>query len=100
MAQFLKDIFEPGGFCARIGGDEFVAAYPVTDEGSVKKLVGKLKENFAEFNQNSNKPYYVECSVGFTYFDCTPEFNFEEALKSADDYLYEEKCVRRKDVRK
>ena len=103
-AKFLEDIFTGDNFCARLGGDEFVAVriLSANDDGQEvgKDIIYGLKKTMGGFNDTSDKPYYLEFSAGFTCFKCEKDFDFDSALKEADNLLYEAKSVRRKSIRK
>ena len=72
----------------RMGGDEFQILYPGADEGRVKKLCEDLKK------ETEAKGYSVACG----YMEYKKDGNFDEALRRADELMYEDK-VRMKQVR-
>jgi GGDEF domain-containing protein len=52
------------------------------------------------FNQNCDKPYYVEISIGYAVYKWSADLELNQMLSAADLMLYESKQKRRKDVRK
>ena len=53
-----------------------------------------------DFNTNSDKPYYVELSVGITSFTCKGAPDIAALTRNADARLYEDKSKRRASVAK
>ena len=103
-SKLLTGIMPRDGFCARIGGDEFVAFVPVpndmTAEEKIAKLRDKLKEASFLFNLTCEKPYFVELSAGFHSFVCEVDMDLAKIIASSDEVLYEDKQKRRKSIKK
>ncbi len=103
-SKLLTGIMPRDGFCARIGGDEFVAFVPVpndmTADERIDKLRDKLKEATFLFNLTCEKPYFVELSAGFHSFVCEADMDLAKIIASSDEVLYEDKQKRRKSIKK
>ena len=103
-SKLLTGIMPRDGFCARIGGDEFVAFVPVpndmTADEKIAKLRDKLKEATFLFNLTCEKPYFVELSAGFHSFVCQDDMDLTKIIASSDEVLYEDKQKRRKSIKK
>ena len=103
-AKILKDtIFnyrKDGVVCGRIGGDEFVSFMICDDKSDTEKVLQLLKENCAKFNDDCDKPYYVEFSTGCICFECSDDCSLAELTSQADACLYEAKKNRRTNIRK
>ena len=103
-SKLLTGIMPRDGFCARIGGDEFVAFIPVpndmTAEEKISKLRDKLKEAMFLFNLTCEKPYFVEMSAGFHSFICEDDMDLTKIIAISDEVLYEDKQKRRKSIKK
>ncbi|MBQ4275495.1 MAG: GGDEF domain-containing protein, partial [Lachnospiraceae bacterium] len=103
-AKILKDtIFnyrKDGVVCGRIGGDEFVSFMICDDKSDTEKVLQLLKENCAKFNDDCNKPYYVDFSTGCICFECSDDCSLAELTSQADACLYEAKKNRRTNIRK
>ena len=65
-----------------------------------QKLRERIQEENLAFNMKSEKPYYVELSVGYHVIRCGGDLIISEVFKDADQDLYEEKKKRRKSVKK
>ena len=85
---------------ARIGGDEFVAVIPQKENCDGRTYIRRIKEADCIFNEKSDKPYYIELSVGFTEFLCDPKKDFSTQMKQSDEMLYDAKRMRRTSIRK
>ena len=85
---------------ARIGGDEFVAVIPQKENCDGRTYIRRIKEADCIFNEKSDKPYYIELSVGFTEFLCDPKKDFSTQIKQSDEMLYDAKRMRRTSIRK
>lgn len=78
--------------CARFGGDEFVVAGPVTDDGDSRQFVQKIRDYLRQFNARSGKPYEVDASIGMVTLVPDGAVTVDEVLKEADMLMYEEKA--------
>ncbi|MCR5701130.1 MAG: GGDEF domain-containing protein [Lachnospiraceae bacterium] len=87
-----------GTVCGRIGGDEFVSFIICENESDTEEIIKQLKENCRKFNENCDKPYYVEFSTGCVTFTCTENYSIAELTSQADACLYEAKKTRRQSV--
>lgn len=100
VATVLTDSMRSTDIVARIGGDEFVAmaaAEPDTDGEMIKQ---RIKTLMKEFNDRSEKKYYIDASVGYSEFLCEDDVVLEDYLGQADEKLYEDKQKKRKDIMK
>ena len=98
VADRFKQILPETAIIGRIGGDE-VVAFLVTDEINFEKRIEKQFAYVArEFNAHSEKPYFIEVSIGIHGFPCEPGADFGEMLKMSDKLLYASKANRRQSV--
>lgn len=98
-AETLKSAVGENGVTGRIGGDEFCAMIPGNEDDG-QRIREQIRRESNEFNCDSDKPYYVELSVGYHVVRCGSELVISDVLKDADKALYEEKKKRRKSVKK
>lgn len=100
IADRMRRILPEDAICGRIGGDEYVA-FLLTDEEDFKN---RIQTEFAEiaktFNEESDKPYYIEMSLGIHECICSEDVKFEEMMKKSDELLYKAKANRRKSIKK
>lgn len=84
-------------FLARMGGDEFVAILPETDEETAHKIAGRIRDNLRKVNEEP-RDFPISISIG-----AATAFNhgtsLKEVLRRADERMYHEKLVEKKGTR-
>ncbi len=100
VAQVLKSTMTSGSYIGRIGGDEFVVLVPISEHVTPEEILEEIREKYHYFNENSDKPYYIEMSVGAIEFVCDGQTAVSAMMNEADSYLYDAKKKRRKSVKK
>lgn len=100
IADRLRAILPEGTICGRIGGDEYVAFVLSDEEDFRERIEREFKAAGNQFNESSDKPYYVEMSLGIQEFICGPDVDFSEMMKKSDELLYVAKATRRKSIKK
>lgn len=76
-------------------------ALALSEKPNFKEVVmGHLHKIGESFNKRSEKPYYVEISVGIYEFCCDAQIDLNELIQKSDELLYQAKAVRRKSVKK
>ena len=91
ISDILKKSVRNSDLIARLGGDEFVGMFITDDPDFQVDFRAKLKNTFDEYNQNSNKPYIVEASMGIVEFTCRQGMEISLIINEADSYLYKAK---------
>jgi diguanylate cyclase (GGDEF)-like protein len=98
--QILKSNLRDSDILGRIGGDEFVGLILSDSPTLENTLRRRIDDSCRNLNAVSDKPYYVEISLGITSFDYTPDTDIQEIISLADHMLYEHKKFRRTSIRK
>lgn len=98
-ANYLRENLPKDAVIARLGGDEYVALF-IAEECCKEQAVFNIKSYAKNFNVNSDKPFYVEMSVGAYEFVCDGTVELAELFKKSDEVLYEQKQSRRTSVKK
>ena len=98
--KIMLDAVGSKGIVGRIGGDEFVAL--LLDKGceTEKHICQTVKDKNSAFNAVSDKPYYIEMSMGYHKFTCRDGLILPELLEKADRALYSEKKKRKPSIKK
>lgn len=92
FAEIIKNNLEADEVATRYGGDEFIIFSLVTAQNEIEKKIVKLKESISEANNKSSSMGILDASIG--YYVVYPEGDFEsmeDAIKLADDNMYENK---------
>lgn len=99
IAEAVQDMVGVNGCCGRIGGDEFIAMFPCSAHEAAGKAE-RIKDALRSINATSNKPYYVECSIGYTEYTCSEDVVMDSVISEADGKMYEAKKNRRASIRR
>ena len=92
IADAMRQACSGCEICARIGGDEFaVFGYDYSEEKAKQYTEKYLKD----FNAQSNLPYCVNASFGYTISDPSLSISRENYMKASDDLLYQNKRKRK-----
>ena len=100
IGSVLKDMVGENGIAGRIGGDEYAYIVEYEEIPEDGNLIQPLYKRFAEFNEESDKPYNITVSIGVSQLAPGDKQTLDEALLQADARLYEEKKKRKKEVAK
>lgn len=92
IGEILEGAMEENGFCARFGGDEFVAAC-LWDSDKVKEdypsvFRMKLQNLLEEWNRREGKPYSLGASCGMVLKEISSVSDIDELMKQADNAMY------------
>lgn len=98
VAKNIREALGEKVLLSRIGGDEFVAILTEVGVNEVQGYLEKIKETSSKFNEISTKPYYVECSTGYSVFTCSEDTDMDVIMNLADESLYEAKKYRKNSV--
>lgn len=82
-------------FCARMGGDEFMAAGIVLEE-TAAGFEEKLQEEFDRYNAKNLRPYKVGFSMGMIFASVLEGGSVAEFVRMADERMYAQKAEHRK----
>ena len=107
FARILRSVLRGEDIIGRYGGDEFMAllindrAISESSEKEAEQSIRhRIRKAFDAFNDVSEKPYYVEASIGIYFFRITEQVDFDHMFNMADRLLYLDKQYKRTDVAK
>ena len=100
VSEIFKNIIRSGDLIARIGGDEFVGMFIADRTNFRDNFEARMKQAIGEYNRGSDKPYYVEVSIGITDFSCAQELEIGPIIDKADQFLYQAKKNKRPGILK
>ena len=88
-AEVIAKTFEPHGFVARVGGDEFVAVIKTSDESEISLLIEQFLRDTASKNQTVKD---LNLSIAYGYAcGSQSDHDIEKVYQVADDRMYEKK---------
>ena len=89
-AELMKEIFSEEGFCARWGGDEFVACV-IGTEALAKEKTDRFKEKLDAIDRQGEFPFKVSAACGLVRSTKANYLDPLEAIRHADAIMYENK---------
>lgn len=99
-AQIMQEAIGDSGVVGRIGGDEFVSFLLCPGETQIHDITDRVRQLNDAYNHSSDKPFYIELSMGQQQFVCSDTVSISELLDDADHALYDAKKKRRMTVQK
>ncbi len=88
-ANILKESLRSSDILARVGGDEFCALMPNTDQEAGEKIARRIRAKLVEYNDN--KPDYpLGLSIGLATTRNT-DGSYADLLRQADEQMYHDK---------
>ncbi|MBO8159476.1 HD domain-containing phosphohydrolase [Thermosyntropha sp.] len=96
-AAVLKSAFRASDAVARIGGDEFAALLPKTDERAAEEIVERLYAAVEAYNEK-HPALPLKISIGAAT-SLSADEDLEQTFKRADDLMYRTKLLNRTSAR-
>lgn len=90
MAFAIKSVLKEAPIKARMGGDEFLAIGPYTDEESMKRLEMKILDWLVDYSEINHMPFPLTSSIGYVLSN-SENRSLENLVQEADHRMYESK---------
>lgn len=94
FAGFMQDFFRESDLIGRLGGDEFSILMLNTSLADADIVLRRFRKATDRYNNNSNKPYRVDFSVGVVLFDPGHPKTIHQLVELADEQMYNQKNAR------
>lgn len=95
VADILRSVLGSEQIIRRIGGDEFQACFIQPTDEQLQELSQRIRSACDAYNAISNRPYYLEISVGCATGTVQRREEWEALAAKADEALYAAKKNRR-----
>ncbi len=95
VADILRQVLGAGKVIGRIGGDEFQACFVQPSEKKLQEWIRRVKARCDAYNETSERPYFLEISLGYAMGTVQTREEWEALAGRADEALYEAKKSRR-----
>ena len=98
IANVLSKTLRGSDVVGRMGGDEFAAFAIINQDSYSDKIKDRIQNAMKEFNDQCDKPYYVNISIGTYEFIIDDTVDIEQILTKADAELYIEKKEKKRRI--
>lgn len=88
VAESVKAAVEGCCVAARTGGDEFVAVLEEQYECAAEIVQLRIRQMLDEKNRRGQKPYRVDCSVGYYVTDINENSSYDACIRHSDMKMY------------
>ena len=95
FSSILKSCLRASDLIARWGGDEFVILSIGSSDKNAGPILERINDGVSKYNAESDKPYKLACSIGFTTVDGGGWKSLEGIIAEADTAMYAEKRTRK-----
>lgn len=95
IANAMQAACQGEEICARIGGDEFAVFGYDYSTVMAEEYIAHFQKYLDDFNAESNLPYVVNASLGYSISDPDSTLSREHYMKISDDLLYQNKRTRK-----
>ena len=100
IAMLLFSLSSDMSLIGRVEEDEFVAFMLSDNPNFEKDTRAKIKEICSEYNEKSNKPYFIEATMDISEFVCDCEMVVDTLLEAGRERMQKEKINSRPSVQK
>lgn len=96
--QIKKNIRE-SDFIIRLGGDEFLIIFVGSDIVQAESIWNRIHDDFRKINEMENRKYIISASHGIEEFKFNSDEYIDEIINLADEKMYNEKRIIKKDFK-
>ena len=96
VGNLLKFTLREVDIICRIGGDEFLLAFPDTSIQEASLIRSRLEERLIPLNLNISKDYQIQFSMGFVEYLPEAAMPLDKLITIADQRMYEDKKEKKK----
>lgn len=97
--SIIKSVIRDNDFIMRLGGDEFMIVLIDVDASKAENVWFRIKSSCNLANTTENRQYIISLSHGIVDFERDEEIEIDDLIKIADEKMYVEKKIIKKDIR-
>lgn len=94
----IKKNIRENDFVARLGGDEFLIIFEELDEEGAERIWNRILQEYDQINQNEDRKYIISASHGIETFKYTIGEYVDLIVNRADEKMYNEKRMIKKEL--
>ena len=98
VAEVIKKIIREQDFLVRLGGDEFLIVFNGIDISAAENIWKRIIEAYDKINTVEQRAYNISVSHGIVDFDNKQKNNVDDLINIADEKMYQEKQVIKKNL--
>jgi diguanylate cyclase (GGDEF)-like protein len=98
VAGMIKGGIRENDMFVRLGGDEFLIVFEGLDEDACETVWRRIVDGFDTINRTENRPYLISASHGIEAFHCNANQLVDSAINRADEKMYMEKRILKKEL--
>ena len=91
VVELFKSSLREVDIICRMGGDEFLLAFPDSSVQEVPLIRDRLQKKLTQLNKDINRDYTISLSMGFSEYLPEKPKTMDELIVIADQEMYEEK---------
>jgi diguanylate cyclase (GGDEF)-like protein/PAS domain S-box-containing protein len=91
VANLFQSTLRDVDIIIRMGGDEFLLVFPDSSLKEITIIKKRFYDELALQNRDSNKPYKIGFSIGFSCYDFEHPKSIEDLMRIADQKMYKNK---------
>ena len=98
VAHLFRSTLREVDIVCRMGGDEFLLVFPDNSLKEALLIRERLEGALSQLNHQIQKNYQIQFSIGFSEYDPKKPKSLDELIAIADQKMYQEKKLRKKNV--
>lgn len=99
VADVIKEIIREQDFVMRLGGDEFLIVFNGIGVDIAESVWERIVKAYENINETEDRPYIISVSHGIIDYDNMQSYNIDDLISKADEKMYEEKQIIKKDLK-
>jgi len=99
FVNLLYSCLRSHDFIARFGGDEFFLILDSSTQDQLERIIERIQNRLAEFNEKGEIPYQLSVSMGYAVYDYHRHLKAEEFQKEVDMLMYQNKHMHKRAIK-